>query len=289
VELRPECLTDWGRNGHEFLRELEERVAQADAEAHPREKGAPALGRAVEPVDQDASDALGGLLVNRGTLHLLIGLRKGCRTGLLGVAQVPEHAAMDNRGEIHFIAQTVAMLFVSQERDGQWETTPGQHGDQTLVAKRTDEAVECHGREMADDGTQCQTEPTVRRQQGVASDLGAHRAIAQDAMRQDGEDGFTLRTLDAPDGEPAQTDPDLMGVAGQAPTAATGRLVGELKAERQHEGEDTLAKRLPIAQQLKVRGFVSQIDGNGTVVSNRFGRCAHRSPLCPQVSEADET
>ena len=101
--------------------------------------------------------------------------------------------------------------------------------------------------------------------------------------------GFTLRTLDAPDGEPAQTDPDLMGVAGQAPTAATGRLVGELKAERQHEGEDTLEKRLPIAQQLKVRGFVSQIDGNGTVVSNRFGRCAHRSPLCPQVSEADET
>ncbi len=43
-----------------------------------------------------------------------------------------------------------------------------------------------------------------------------------------------------------------MGVASQAPTAATGRLVCELKAKRQHEGEHTLEERLPIAQQLKV-------------------------------------
>ena len=101
--------------------------------------------------------------------------------------------------------------------------------------------------------------------------------------------GFTLRTLDAPDGEPAQTDPDLMGVAGQAPTAVTGRLVEELKAEGEKEREYEFNKGLAVAKQLKVGRFVSKIDGNGTVVSNRFGRCAHRSPLCPQVSEADET
>jgi hypothetical protein len=51
-----------------------------------------------------------------------------------------------------------------------------------------------------------------------------------------------------------------MRVAGQAPTTATGRLVGELKAKGQHEGEDTLEKCLPIAKQLKVRGFVSKIN-----------------------------
>jgi len=44
----------------------------------------------------------------------------------------------------------------------------------------------------------------------------------------------------------------LMRVARQAPTAVTGRLVDELKAKRQHEGENTLEKRLPIAQQMKV-------------------------------------
>jgi hypothetical protein len=68
-------------------------------------------------------------------------------------------------------------------------------------------------------------------QQGVSGYVGMHRAIAQDEMRQDGEDRFTPRTLDAPDGETAQADPDVMRVAGQAPTAATGGLVGKLKTE----------------------------------------------------------
>ena len=56
-----------------------------------------------------------------------------------------------------------------------------------------------------------------------------------------------------------------MRVARQAPAAATGRLVCELKAKRQNEGEDTLEKRLPIAKQLKVRCFILKIDGDGTV------------------------
>jgi len=101
--------------------------------------------------------------------------------------------------------------------------------------------------------------------------------------------GFARGALDPPDGDATQADTGIMRVARQAPTAVTGRLVEELKAEGEKEREYEFNKRLPIAQQLKVRGFVSQIDGNGTVVSNRFGRCAHRSPLCPQVSEADET
>jgi hypothetical protein len=54
-------------------------------------------------------------------------------------------------------------------------------------------------------------------------------------VREDGEHRLTPRTLDAPDGEPTQPDTDLMRAAGQAPTAVTGRVVGELNAKRQHE------------------------------------------------------
>jgi hypothetical protein len=80
-----------------------------------------------------------------------------------------------------------------------------------------------------------------------------------------------------------------MGVACQAPPSITGGLVFELKTQGQHEGEDTLEKRLAVFHQVEVSGFVSKIHGDGPVFSRRFGRCAHGSPLCHQVSEADET
>ena len=48
-------------------------------------------------------------------------------------------------------------------RGGVWPT-PGQHGHQTVVAKRTDEAVERHGGEMGEHGAQLQTEPAMRGQ-----------------------------------------------------------------------------------------------------------------------------
>ena len=83
-------------------------------------------------------------------------------------------------------------------------------------------------------------------QQGVAGDVGMHRAIAQDEMRQDGEDRFTPRTLDAPDGETAQTDPDVMRVACEATTLPAAGLMGKLKAEGEDEGEDNLDERLAL-------------------------------------------
>jgi hypothetical protein len=95
---------------------------------------------------------------------------------------------------------------------------------------------------------------------------------------------FARRALYPPDGDPTQADTDIRGVAGQAPTAATGRLVGELKAQGQHEGEHTLEKRLPIAQQLQVGGFVLEIDGDGPVFAGPFGRGTHVSPPGYQVS-----
>src|ERR671936_7394 len=37
--------------------------------------------------------------------------------------------------------------------DRQRQPTSGEHGHQTVVAERTDEAIERHGRDMADHGT----------------------------------------------------------------------------------------------------------------------------------------
>jgi hypothetical protein len=79
-----------------------------------------------------------------------------------------------------------------------------------------------------------------------------HRAIAQDEVGQDGEHGTTRGALDAPDGNPTQADPGVMGVACQAPAATTGGLMFELKAKGHDEGEDTFEERLPIAKQLEV-------------------------------------
>jgi len=80
-----------------------------------------------------------------------------------------------------------------------------------------------------------------------------------------------------------------MGVTSQAPTATTGGRVFELKAKGQEKGEHALEKRLAIVKQLNVRRFMLKIDGNGPVFSRRFGCWAHVSPLCHQVSSADET
>src|SRR5918999_2631780 len=130
---------------------------------------------------------------------------------------MPEHPATDNRGEIHPVGEAMSMLLIGQEIDGQRQPAPGQHGDQTLAAKRTDQAIEGHGGEMGDYGAQLQTEATVGGQQGVARDLRAHLARAQDEVREDREHGLAPRTLDAPDGEATQPDAYIMRMAGQTP------------------------------------------------------------------------
>ena len=63
-------------------------------------------------------------------------------------------------------------------------------------------------------------------------------------MGEDREYRSARRTLYPPDGDATQPDPHIMRMAGQTPTAATGRLVFQLKAEGEDEGEETLEKRL---------------------------------------------
>ena len=82
--------------------------------------------------------------------------------------------------------------------------------------------------------------------QGIASDRGSRLAIAQDEMRQDSEHGFARRALYPPDGDSPHTDAHIMRVAGQAPAAASGRLMLELKAKGEEKGEDEFDKLEPI-------------------------------------------
>src|SRR5690348_6886252 len=98
-------------------------------------------------------------------------------------------------------------------------------------------------------------------------------------MRQDGEDGFTPRTLDAPDGEAAEPDAHIVRVTGQASTAVTRGLVCELKAQGEEKGHHAFDKGLAISQERKVGRLVLKINGDGAVVPCPFARLSHVSPL----------
>jgi hypothetical protein len=79
-----------------------------------------------------------------------------------------------------------------------------------------------------------------------------------------------------------------MGVARQAPAAVTGRLVRELKAKRQHEGEDTLEKGFAITKELKGGGFVLEIDGDRPIFAGLASGVAHGSSPGQMVVADDD-
>jgi hypothetical protein len=78
-------------------------------------------------------------------------------------------------------------------------------------------------------------------------------------MWQEGTDGLTACTLDAPDGEPSQPDAHGMRMPRPAPAAVTGGLGLELKAQGHEAGEDTLEKGLAVTRQRRVQRFLLQI------------------------------
>jgi hypothetical protein len=100
-------------------------------------------------------------------------------------------------------------------------------------------------------------------------------------VREDREHRATRGALETPEGDPTQTDPEVMRVARQPPTSATGRLVLQLKAAGQEEGQPPFETRLAIVKQVRVSRFIVYIDGDGAVVPRPCGGCAH---MChPQV------
>jgi hypothetical protein len=68
----------------------------------------------------------------------------------------------------------------------------------------------------------------------------------------------------------------LDGVVGLIQQGAGHRHL--LKANGQDEGQHAFEKRFPIAQELKVGGFVLKIDGDGPVYAWLFGCVMHVPP-----------
>src|SRR5215471_19872385 len=59
---------------------------------------------------------------------------------------------------------------------------------------------------------------------------------------------------------------------------AEGTQPFELKAQGQHEGQDTFEKRFAIAQQLEIGRFAPEIDGDGAVFTGLAGTVTHGHP-----------
>ena len=128
----------------------------------------------------------------------------------------------------------------------------------------------------------------MRGQQRITGDLRAHLAIAQNEVGEDRKHRATRGALDAPDREPAQADTGIMGVARQAPTATTGRLVCQLKAQGQDKGEHAFDKRFAIAQELTIGGFVVKIDGDGPIGAGLVSGVSHGSLSGQMVGATDD-
>ena len=86
----------------------------------------------VKAIDAHPADTIGWGLRGGRALKYPIGLGQGGCTGLLGIAQMPEDSAADDRGQVHFGGETAAVLLVGQQLGRQCETTPGEHGHQAL-------------------------------------------------------------------------------------------------------------------------------------------------------------
>jgi hypothetical protein len=61
-----------------------------------------------------------------------------------------------------------------------------------------------------------------------------------------------------------------------------------LKAKGEEKGEDAFEKRLAVAQELKVGGFVVKIDGDGPVFAGLASGVWHGSPSGQMVGATDD-
>src|SRR5215831_19396832 len=99
----------------------------------------------------------------------------------------------------------------------------------------------------------------------------------------------TRGALHPPDGETTQPDTGIMGVAGETPTPATGRLMFQLQAKGEEKGEHTFDKRFAVAQQLHIGRFVLKINGDSPVFAGLTGSGSHGSPSGQMVGATDQT
>jgi hypothetical protein len=107
-------------------------------------------------------------------------------------------------------------------------------------------------------------------------------------MRQDRKDRFAHSTLEAPNREATHPDADVMGVARQTKAAHACGFMLQWEAKGEEKGEDAFDKRLGVVQELKVRRFILEVDGDSAVLPYPCGCVAHMAPLDCKVSVAYE-
>jgi hypothetical protein len=148
--------------------------------------------------------------------------------------------------------------------------TEGRH--QAVATERTDQPIHRHRRDIVQDGTEFQAQPTMRGEEDVPGHVGSHGPVAQDKMGQHGEDRLAYRTLQAPDRDPAESDTHIVRVACQTKAARTRGFMPELEASGQDESNNKVEKGFALVQQTKVGSLVVKIDNNGALLSDTRGR-----------------
>ena len=76
-----------------------------------------------------------------------LAIRRGERRGAFGltVTQMPEDTPTDNRGQVDPLGEAAAVFLIGEDIPRQWQPTPGQHGDHTVLPKGADHTLEGHG------------------------------------------------------------------------------------------------------------------------------------------------
>jgi hypothetical protein len=128
-------------------------MTQAIAQASPWKQGAHAPRGAVKAIDESALNTVRRLMLEGSALKHAIGLSQGCGTLRLAVTQMPDDAATGDGWQIHPVGETAAVFFIGQDIHWQRQATPSQYGHQTLLTQGTNQAIENHGRDVADHRT----------------------------------------------------------------------------------------------------------------------------------------
>ena len=192
VERGAEGLAHGGRQRGQWPRALDARGAEAMAEMRPRLARAHPLGGLSKPSGTMPRPRSAGSS-KRAARERLRGLGQGGRTGLLGRAQRPAHPAADN-----------CRRYTVSVRPRRGFSAARKRGRGRLHRVRTDTRRGCPSaptrRESAIGALEPSTAHRSKRRppwvakRGVASHVGAPRAIAYDA-----EHGLARRTRDPPE------------------------------------------------------------------------------------------
>ena len=125
-------------------------MTQTEAQTCFWKQGTHTVDGTVKAIGEGPPHLVRGLMLKGSSLKLAVGLGKSHRAFGVTVAQMPDHPATDDGGQIDARSETLAMLFIGEDIGGQRQGTQGEHGDQAMLAQGTNQAIEGHRRDVAD-------------------------------------------------------------------------------------------------------------------------------------------